>query len=171
MVQTEWPRQHKSTLSWQHLSAREADTGARWTVIWDTKRNAASDGRNAAVEKVEAAAVDRARHLLRMGFVVYEIRDPSGSIFLNEAELRARCGLQPDTQATLRIALPVNEETNLDGDQDDDLARAMIEVHGDHAASIARENARAAVTAGQMAAAKNWLHVVEIVQQRRPGVL
>src|SRR5579862_8163138 len=101
MAQMEWPRRHKSTLGWQHLSAREADTGARWTVIWDTKRNAESDGRNTAVEKVEAAALDRARHLLRMGFVVYEVRDPSGSIFLNETDLRARGGLQPDPQATL----------------------------------------------------------------------
>jgi len=167
----EWPRQRKATLSWQHLSAREADTGARWTVIWDTKRNAESDGRNTAVEKVESAALDRARHLLRMGFVVYEIRDPSGSIFLNEIELRARCGLQPTLHANGEGSLSVSEEANRVGVERDDLARAMIEVHGDRAAGVARGNARVAATARQMAEAKNWLHVVEIIQQRRTKLL
>ena len=38
-------------------------------------------------------ALDRARHLLRMGFVVYEIRAPQGSLFLGETAIKARLGL------------------------------------------------------------------------------
>jgi len=71
------------------------DTGERWTVIWDTKRKPGMDGRNSAVERFEAGALDRARHMLRMGFVVYEIRQPSGLVFLGEAGIRERLGLQP----------------------------------------------------------------------------
>ena len=91
-----WPRKNKATLSWQHLSARPPESSERWAVIWDTKRNPDADGRNTAVEKFESAALDRARHMLRMGFVVYEIRGPSGSVFLEEAEISARFGLRPD---------------------------------------------------------------------------
>jgi hypothetical protein len=96
MASMEWPRKNKATLSWQHLSARPADSGDRWTVVWDTKRRHEPDGRNKAVEKFETAALDRARHMLRMGFVVYEILGPSGLPCLAEAEIRARLGLQPD---------------------------------------------------------------------------
>jgi hypothetical protein len=95
MASTNWPRKGKASLSWQHLSARTLDTGERWSVIWDTKRKPGADGRNTAVEKVETAALDRARHILRMGFIVYEIRGPSGSLFLEEAGIRARLGLLP----------------------------------------------------------------------------
>ena len=95
MTSSVWPRKSKATLSWQHLSARPPASTERWTVIWDTKRNPDVGGRNTAVETVESAALDRARHMLRMGFIVYEIRGPSGSIFLEEAEISARFGLQP----------------------------------------------------------------------------
>jgi hypothetical protein len=93
---TEWPRKTNATLSWQHLSGRPAEPSDRWTVVWDTKRRDDVDGRNKAVEKVESAALDRARHILRMGFIVYEIRGPSGSLFLEEAEIKARFGLSSD---------------------------------------------------------------------------
>jgi hypothetical protein len=53
--------------------------------------------------------------------------------------------------------------------RDDDLACAMIEVHGDRAASVARNNARAAAVAGQLIPARNWLRVVEVIQGQRPG--
>jgi hypothetical protein len=95
MKSGQWPRRSKSTLSWQHLSAREADTGERWTVIWDTKRKAGTDGRNTALEKFETAALDRARHMLRLGFIVYEIRDPAGSVFLEEAGIKQRLEPRP----------------------------------------------------------------------------
>ena len=31
MAIADWPRKRKATLSWQHLSARVADSGERWT--------------------------------------------------------------------------------------------------------------------------------------------
>ena len=75
----------RSSSNWQHLSASEGDDGKRWRIIWDIARG---DGRNTAEEKLKSAALDRARHMLRMGFVVYEIREPSGSTFLDEAGIR-----------------------------------------------------------------------------------
>jgi hypothetical protein len=90
---TQWPRQSKPTLSWQLLSGRDRDSGERWTVIWDTKRRPGTEGRNTAVEKFQHAALDRARHLLRMGFIVYEIHDPSGAVFLDEAEIQRRLSM------------------------------------------------------------------------------
>jgi hypothetical protein len=90
----QWPRKTKATFSWQHLSGRDQDTGERWTVIWDTKRQAGTDGRSASLEKFESSALDHARHMLRMGFIVYEIRHPSGSVFLEEDGIKQRLGLQ-----------------------------------------------------------------------------
>jgi len=93
MASPQWSRKTRSTLSWQHLSVGNPDTGERWTIIWDTKRN--PDGRsNTAVEKFESGALDRARHMLRMGFIVYEIREPSGAVFLEEAAIKQRLGLR-----------------------------------------------------------------------------
>src|SRR5580704_17695007 len=92
---SQWPRHYKSTLSSQHLSGQDTDTGERWTVVWDTTRKPGTDGRNTAVEKFESTALDRARQLLRLGFVVYEICAPSGLGFLEEAGIRQRLGFQP----------------------------------------------------------------------------
>lgn len=78
----------RSSASWQLLSASEGDDGKRWHIVWDTARRPESDGRNTAAEKSKSAALDRARHMLRMGFVVYEIREPSGSLCLDEAAIR-----------------------------------------------------------------------------------
>lgn len=46
------------------------------------------------------------------------------------------------------------------------LARGMIEVHGAAAADVARENARSAALAGQMAVGRRWLRVVGLIQRR-----
>jgi len=75
--------------NWHRLSVQQAEAGERWSVIWDTKRRAATDSRNTAVEKSQGAALDRARHLLRMEFIVYEIRDPDGTVVLEEAAITA----------------------------------------------------------------------------------
>jgi len=82
----------RSSSSWQHLSASEGDDGRRWRIIWDTTRRPEIEARNTAVEKLKSAALDRARHMLRMGFVVYEIREPSGSLFLDEAAICEQLG-------------------------------------------------------------------------------
>jgi hypothetical protein len=87
-----WTRKPRSTSSWHHLSAPDSDNGKRWSIIWDVVRKPGSEGRSTALEKFEAGALDRARHILRMGFIVYEIREPSGSVYLEEGGLRERFG-------------------------------------------------------------------------------
>lgn len=85
--------------NWHHISKDRADSGERWTVIWDTTRITESDAHNKAVEQYESAALDRAKHLLRMGFIVYEIRDPAGAVFLAEDEIKRRVGAEPGSEA------------------------------------------------------------------------
>jgi hypothetical protein len=52
-------------------------------------------------------------------------------------------------------------------DEDDvQLARDMIDVHGADAARVARENARSAALAGQMAQARRWLRAVGLIQRQ-----
>jgi hypothetical protein len=75
------------------LSAPSSNIIPRWCVVWDTIRKPGTDSRNVALEKDEANALERARHMLRMSFIVYEIREPSGSVFLAEAGIRQRLGL------------------------------------------------------------------------------
>jgi len=62
--------------------------------------------------------------------------------------------------------------TIVKGSDEDDvqLARDMIDVHGAAAATVARENARSAALAGQMAQARRWLRVVGLIQ-RQPAPL
>jgi hypothetical protein len=93
MSTTPWPRKARPTLSWQHLSASHSETSPRWRIVWDTLRKPESDGRNVAFEKDETTALERARHMLRMRFIVYEIREPSGTVFLAEEAIRQRLGL------------------------------------------------------------------------------
>jgi hypothetical protein len=88
----QWTRKPRSSSNWHHLSAPEFDDGKRWSIIWDVARRPGVEGRNTALEKFETGALDRARHILRMGFIVYEIREPSGSVYLEEAGLRTRFG-------------------------------------------------------------------------------
>jgi hypothetical protein len=95
MAAKEWSRQMRPKSNWQNLTVRTVDTGERWAISWDTQRKPGADGRNRAEEKNQRAALERARHLLRMGFVVYEIRDPAGALFLDEAHIRQHFGLAP----------------------------------------------------------------------------
>lgn len=88
----QWPRKSYSSSSWHRLSVTEGDNGERWTIVWDTQRRPGVEGRSIAREKLENAALDRARHMLRMGFVVYEIRQPSGAVYLDGEALRERLG-------------------------------------------------------------------------------
>jgi hypothetical protein len=55
---------------------------------------------------------------------------------------------------------------NADGDDEQLLARDMIEVHGVGAAIVARDNVRAAALAGQRPQARHWIRVLEIIQWR-----
>jgi hypothetical protein len=56
----------------------------------------------------------------------------------------------------------------VDSEVGDTLARDMIEVHGTEAATIARDNARAAALAAQIPEAKAWIRVLGIIQRIRP---
>lgn len=93
MTSNQTPRKARPSLSWQHLSAPSPDSSLRWSVVWDTARKPGTADRNIALEKDEANALERARHMLRMRFVVYEIRGPTGSVFLAEAGIMQRLGL------------------------------------------------------------------------------
>ncbi len=95
MATREWSRQTRPKSNWQNLTVRTVDNGERWAIFWDTQRKVSSDGRNRAEEKNQRAALERARHLLRMGFVVYEIRDPADALFLDEPRIRQHFGLGP----------------------------------------------------------------------------
>ncbi len=56
-----------------------------------------------------------------------------------------------------------------DGSDDHDLARDMIDVHGNEAATVARGNARAAALAGQAEKAKSWIRVLGAIQRQQGG--
>jgi hypothetical protein len=49
------------------------------------------------------------------------------------------------------------------------LARDMIEVHGAEAATVARNNARAAALGGQRLRAKFWIRVLGLIQRNQAG--
>jgi hypothetical protein len=49
------------------------------------------------------------------------------------------------------------------------LARDMIDVHGQEAATVARANARAAALAGQAEKAKSWIKVLGAIQRQQAG--
>jgi hypothetical protein len=52
---------------------------------------------------------------------------------------------------------------------DDKLARDMFDVHGWEAATVARDNARAAALAGQAEKAKSWIRVLGTIQRQQAG--
>jgi hypothetical protein len=58
-----------------------------WTVWWDMHRHPGEQQWSRAVEKTQAEALDRARRFLRLGFVVYQIRDAKGLVFMDEAQI------------------------------------------------------------------------------------
>lgn len=76
-----------------HLEA--PDGGPPWMVLWETK--APPDDRwSAARADTEQAAVERAAHFLKLGFVVHAIKDPSGAVFMDQGQIAARFGSSED---------------------------------------------------------------------------
>jgi len=70
-----------------HLEA--ADTGPPWIVLWDTVARA--DGQWSTVRaRTEAGALERAAHFVKLGFVVHEIKDPSGAVVMNAGAIAER---------------------------------------------------------------------------------
>ena len=72
-----------------------------------------------------------------------------------------------------RAALPdaaIDEATVItDGADEPSLACDMIEVHGAEAATVARNNARAAALGGQRLRAKFWIRVLGLIQRQQAG--
>jgi hypothetical protein len=56
-----------------------------WTILWDIRRRPGKGGWSRAVEANEAEALKRAERFLKLGFVVYEIRDAADRLFMEEA--------------------------------------------------------------------------------------
>ena len=65
-------------------------------------------------------------------------------------------------------ALPGGDEPIADSEASAALARDMIDVHGPEAATVARNNARAAAVAAQLPQAKAWIRVLGMIQRIRP---
>jgi len=86
-------------------AAPEYDTGERWIIFWETRRPESGNW-SQAVEKSQAAAVERAKHLLKLGFIVFQITGPTG-VFLDEAEIVKR--LQPPPPAPKKPRIPEGE--------------------------------------------------------------
>lgn len=59
-----------------------------WTIWWDMHRRPGTEGWNRATEKTEEEALQRAERFLKLGFVVYAIKDPKGAMFMDEAQIR-----------------------------------------------------------------------------------
>jgi hypothetical protein len=58
-----------------------------WTIWWDMHRRGGGEGWSRAVESSEEDALQRSERFLKLGFVVYAIRDPVGTIVMNEAQI------------------------------------------------------------------------------------
>jgi hypothetical protein len=61
-----------------------------WTIWWDTQRRPGSGEWNTAIAATEAGAVERAQRFLKLGFVVYAIRNAEGAVFMDEGQISAR---------------------------------------------------------------------------------
>ncbi len=70
------------------------DAGPPWTVLWETKTP--PDGRwSAARAATEQAALERAAHFVKLGFVVHAIMDPVGAVALDGQQIAERFGAAP----------------------------------------------------------------------------
>ena len=70
-----------------------APTPARdacYTIWWDMHRRSGSEGWSRAIESSEIEALERAGRFLKLGFVVYAIRDPKGAVVMDEAQITER---------------------------------------------------------------------------------
>jgi hypothetical protein len=61
-----------------------------WTIWWDTERRPGGERWNVATALTEAGALDRAHHFVKLGCVVFAIRNPDGVVYMDEAQVGAR---------------------------------------------------------------------------------
>ena len=71
-----------------------------WTISWDLHRRPDAGRENTAIEETEEGAVKRAERFLKLGFVVYAIRNPAGTVVMDEQQIAARFP-RPPVQAIL----------------------------------------------------------------------
>lgn len=72
--------------SFKSPPARE-EAQMSWTIWWDMHRRSGSEGWSRAVESNEEDALLRAERFLKLGFVVFAIKDPKGEVFMDEAQI------------------------------------------------------------------------------------
>ena len=63
-----------------------------WIILWETRVRADLGRWSVAIEQSEADALKRAERFLKLGFVVHAIKDPSGSVFMDEQQIAERLG-------------------------------------------------------------------------------
>jgi hypothetical protein len=64
-----------------------------WTILWQIDDRAATEIWNVAIAQTEAGALDRAKHFIALGFPVYAIRNPTGGLFMDQAQIAERFGV------------------------------------------------------------------------------
>ncbi len=67
-------------------------TSLSWTIWWNTRRHPGKEGWSRAIESSEGEALERAERFLKLGFVVFAIERPNGTVFMDEAQIRQRFG-------------------------------------------------------------------------------
>lgn len=78
-----------ATTNWHKIkTVEESESVALWSITWDTSRQ--SDAVNTAYQKTEEEATGCARRFLRLGFIVYSIKDPAGTEVMNETAIAER---------------------------------------------------------------------------------
>jgi len=88
--------------NWHAINnAQSPEPDACWTVSWDTARH--GETFNTAHHKTEAEAIASARQFLRLGFVVYSIKDASGIEMMDESAINERLGPTPLPQPSSRL--------------------------------------------------------------------
>jgi hypothetical protein len=70
-----------------NVSAPAAEVTSLWTIWWDMRRRAGTEGWSRATEPTQDEALQRTERFLKLGFIVYAIRDPRGTIFMDEAQI------------------------------------------------------------------------------------
>lgn len=76
-------RAQRSNVS--QLQRYHGDTG--WGILCELRRPGADGRWSIASEGTEEAALERAKHLIRLGFVVHAIKNPAGSVFMDERQI------------------------------------------------------------------------------------
>ncbi len=79
------PGRRSNVAQFQH---HHGDLG--WVILWNTRPIESGGQWSIANEGTEEAAVNRAKHLIRLGFVVHAIKGPSGGVFMDEAAIEER---------------------------------------------------------------------------------